>query len=211
MAMKEGCTPTSFLIYNLSIVQASLLLQQGVWSSTIITFHITTLSPPCPDFLFSLTDFSTTMPSSMEKVIRKVWDCPETHKDLGTIIENTTPIEERANAQQSVIAFLAALEIRVLGTKDRGDILIPHFNVFSKGALIGNDNLWTRIRDSLAVKKYHTLLQGKGAAKIKPFNCAICHGVDHPRGLCAFPAIEGWNRPKNWIPMGRNGPRSGNT
>src|SRR6266404_750940 len=45
---------------------------------------------------------------------------------------------------------------------------------------IGNDNLWTHVRDSLAAKKYHTLLQGKGAAKIKPFNCAICHSVDHP-------------------------------
>ncbi|KAH9056598.1 hypothetical protein EDB87DRAFT_1758097 [Lactarius vividus] len=58
-AIKKRCTPTAFLIYNLTPEQQTLLLRRRVWSSLAITFHVTDLSPQCPGFIFSIKGFST--------------------------------------------------------------------------------------------------------------------------------------------------------
>jgi len=151
------------------------------------------------------------MKSTVRTIVCKIWDDPNTQEELKNIIINMTPFEERVNTHLATIAFLASLNMKILKAKGTGDVLIPHFNIYTNRDLIKSDELWMWIRDSLATKTYHDFLQGKGSTKVRPFTCAIYHGIDHLRGLCEFPLIEGWNGPKCCIFMGRNGPRSRNT
>jgi hypothetical protein len=76
-----------------------------------------------------------------------------------------------------------------------------------QGELIQNDDLWVLLRNYLTGRTYATPLQGNGTTEIAPNNCGICHGIDHPRGLCAFPDLEDWNGPKRNVNQrgGRNG------
>ena len=59
-AVKKNWTPTSFLIYNITEEQANTLLDRKVWSSKLITFHVTPFATTCPSFLFTIRDFTTT-------------------------------------------------------------------------------------------------------------------------------------------------------
>ncbi|KAH9025096.1 hypothetical protein EDB85DRAFT_1894024 [Lactarius pseudohatsudake] len=69
----------------------------------------------------------------------------------------------------------------------------PHFNVYANGELIEDDETWLELRDHLRSRPYKSPLYGHGKAKREEFTCSLCHGRDHPRGLCKFPQIPGWN------------------
>ena len=106
------------------------------------------------------------------------------------ILEN-----EREQAIVNIHNFLRSVWIERLDTKDSGDSANPRYNVYANGAIIHKDDLWMNLRRYLADRSYLLYLQGKGTTEISPYTCGICHGMDHPRGLCPFPKIEGWNGP----------------
>jgi len=60
-----------------------------------------------------------------------------------------------------------------------------------------NEELWANLHIFLADQKYSLPLQGTGTVAKAPFTCGACHGVNHPRGLCLFPKVKGWNGPLN--------------
>jgi hypothetical protein len=49
-------SPTTLLAYNLSHEQCNSLLERHVWASSVITFRVMPIDPPCPDFLFTIKD-----------------------------------------------------------------------------------------------------------------------------------------------------------
>ncbi|KAH9171018.1 hypothetical protein EDB89DRAFT_1852863, partial [Lactarius sanguifluus] len=194
-AIRKDRTPTTFLIYNLTPKQRELLLRHRVWSSLAITFLVTDLSPPCPGFLFSIKGFSTLTDEGIWTLVRQVWS----DNDTLTFIENLTngmPDDVIRDAYMSARAFLGSLHIFRLDVKDAGNTLTPRFNIYGLGRYIQNDDLWTGLRDYLASRTYESPMHGQGFVDPKPYHCGICHGIDHPRGLCPFPTIKGWNGPK---------------
>ena len=68
----------------------------------------------------------------------------------------------------------------------------PHFNIYAKGDIINDDETWLQLKKYLRNRNYKTMLIGTGSAT-EDFVCNICHGHDHPGGLCPFPRIPGWN------------------
>ncbi|KAI0054453.1 hypothetical protein BV25DRAFT_1922664 [Artomyces pyxidatus] len=57
---------------------------------------------------------------------------------------------------------------------------------------------WSPFAQHLQAGTLYTGLNGTGTAV--PFrSCNGCHGADHPRGLCPFATIPGWNGPP-WEP-----------
>ncbi len=80
------------------------------------------------------------MESTVRTIVRKIWDNPKTWEELKNIIIDTTPFKERANAHLATIAFLASLEVRILKAKGTGNVLIPHFNIYTDGDLIKRMN-----------------------------------------------------------------------
>jgi hypothetical protein len=193
-ANNTKAVPTAFLIYNLTSENHDLLLAHKVWLSIAITFRVTPLDLPCPNFMFTIKGFTEFANENVQEMVQKVWlDNDLTHSTADIITK--IPIDERTTTLVAVHSFLRSVWIERLNTKDSGDSANPRYNVYANGALISKDDLWMKLHRYLANCSYFLYLQGKGTTEISPYTCGICHGVDHPCGLCPFPKIEGWNGP----------------
>jgi hypothetical protein len=95
------------------------------------------------------------------------------------------------------------MEIRCLDIREKKGALSPCFNVYADSKHILDHNVWGRIRHILATRQYIFTMIGRGTLNMAPFNCGICHGVDHPHGLCPFPDVAGRNGPAR-CPDGMN-------
>lgn len=197
-AIKAGGIPTCFLIYHLTEDEKQFLLERGVWSSHHITFRVTSFYPPCPDFLFSIKGYATTDTDIVRRIVHSVWHDDATETFINSIVEDF-PQGKLANASQAISRFIDSMRVKLLPVKESGNILAPRFNVYANGSLITQEAVWKRLRNYLAGRIYASLLLDTGTTEVAPYLCGICHSVDHPRGLCPFPDIEGWNGP--------NGPR----
>lgn len=183
--------PATFLIHSLSQVHYQVLTQQTVWASQAITFRI---SPPemiCPSFLFAIKGLRTNNLELVEKCVRDTWN-----DDITTqFIQNGVAAmkdNDRNNILLSIQKFKDSMWVESIPTKGQGGIQKPTFNVHANGQLIDDSNAWSNIRTHLASRSYHSSKFGHGQNLIAPNHCGLCHGVDHPRGLCPFPGIDGW-------------------
>ena len=200
-AERDGQTPIAFLVYSLTEAQCELLLQRKVWSSTAITFRVTRFNAPCPDYLFTIAGISTGVPGIIFDTVKAVWQDDDTRAFANSITE-AFPEELQPEIRSSIQAFLNALRVEYLNHKITGNTLNPMYNVFAGGAEIPDDDMWVNLRDYLASRAYITPVQDHGTTSIAPIDCSLCQGVNHPRGLCPFPDVPGWNGP------GTNSPTS---
>ncbi|KAI0273035.1 hypothetical protein BGY98DRAFT_1099623 [Russula aff. rugulosa BPL654] len=185
--------PIIFLIYNILELHRRMLLKRVVWSSVLSMFRITTLDPVRPDYLFSITGL-TNSATEVEAIVRKVWDFP-TSLNFLEAVTNTYPSDKKLEIKQSLEDHSKSMWIQLLDTKNRGGAAAPTFNVYAKGNFITKDGLWCIIRNHLTAQDYATPFQDPGIARADIHRCSICHSIDHPRGLCRFPTLKGWNGP----------------
>ena len=211
-ATKDGKCPSSFLAYNLTFLQKQLLLDRGVWSSQAITFRATPFYPSNPDYLFTIKGFSLNIEDRILTLVYNVWHDGATAKFAHDLV-NATPERERTALTFAIHTFLDSTSVSCLNIKERGGGLTPSFNVYANGNVIPLNETWIQICKYLSERIYYTPLTGRGEVVISPYACGICHGVEHPKGLCPFPGIVGWNGPgkdKNSDNRrGRNGGRMG--
>lgn len=187
--------PLTFLVYNLGEIHCQILTQQTVWASAEITFHITTPPMKCPSFMFAIRDLRTLEGNLVRDAVRSVWDdeITTTFVQEGIL---ALPENERDNATQTIQRFMDSMWVERLDTRLKGGGLDPTFNVFTNNAIIKDVRSWGNIRNHLVNRDYSSSKLGQAKTKITPFHCTLCHGVDHPRGLCPFPSIDGWLGPK---------------
>ena len=188
--------PSSFLIHNLTEKQKqTLLARRGVWSSTNITFRVMPLEPACPDFLFLIKGFTDGTEETVYNAVKEVWNDAATIAFMDSIC-NIVPENLKEHAALALQNFKNALRVKLLETKHKGGGLAPTFQVYASGASINEDRTWCQLRSYLASREYAIPFEDPGTIVIPAKECTICHGADHPRGLCPFPNIAGWNGPK---------------
>ena len=188
-------TPFSFLIYNVTEQQVQTLLERRVWSSTAISFSVSTFNPGCPEYLFSIKGLTTMAKEEVFKTVDEAWHNQDSLAFLQAICHNL-PENLKEQAAITLQQFINSPQVRKLDTKLPGNTIAPVFNVYANGSLISNDNAWSKIRAYYATRSYAPQAQDPGVTVIAPFRCSICHAADHPRGLCPFPIVDGWNGPK---------------
>jgi hypothetical protein len=193
-------TPYSFLIYNITEEQAQTLLQRKVWSSTAISFSVSTFNPPCPAYLFTLKGLTTMDDTQVSNMVKKVWN---DHASL-TFLKSIA-YKHPENLRDAILhvlqQFIDSLKVDRLDVKLRGNTIAPNFNIYANGSLIGDDGTWSQIRSYYASCIYSLQAQDPAITVVAPFKCGICHAADHPRGLCPFPIKDGWNGPKRRDPV----------
>jgi hypothetical protein len=194
--VKRACTtPTTFLIYKLDETQHETLLHRRVWSSTAITFQVTPLTPSRPNFLFSIiSGLSTGVCEDVYNMVKAVWQDTQSVAFYQSILGNRSD-NKRPSTQLALEKFVSTMCIQCINTKIKGGILSPKFNVYTDTKDIYNHLAWSQIRNYLAKRTYKTTMLGQGSVMIAPHKCAICHGVDHPKGMCPFPDVPNWNGP----------------
>ena len=186
--------PSTFLIYDLSELQRRTLLERQVWSSTEITFRVVPILPCRSDFLFSIAGLTTLTTDTVRDMIFKVWQDKETRAMIQETIR-ATDTEGPITHVHALEDFLNSMEVRRLDVREKKGALSPRFNVYADSKHIRDHNVWGKIRHFLATRQYISTMIGRGTSNMAPFNCGICHSVDHPRGLCPFPDVVGWNGP----------------
>jgi hypothetical protein len=126
-------------------------------------------------------------------MIKAIWtnNAAQIIEDIVETLEEDCQDETKDN----ITSFLDSVFITRLKFKTKGDIEVPRFNVYADGQLIPNDDVWFYLRETLASLPYTSPMLGRGQTVIAPSTCQICHGVDHPTGMCKFPEIKGWNGP----------------
>jgi hypothetical protein len=108
-------TPSSFLIYNLTDDQSTLLLKCRMWSSTAVTFRVITLQPTCPDFLFTIKGFSTLTTNDILSAVSTVWQDDETTDTIQHTANSFIP-KDCAEVLKAMMAFLDSLRVTRLDT-----------------------------------------------------------------------------------------------
>jgi len=195
-------TPLIFLIFNILELHRQMLLKREVWSSSMFTFRVTTLDPVCPDYLFAITQLTIKAEEHIKDIVHKVRSAQGTTDVLQNIID-ALPNDEKAAAAKDLNDFIKLMWVKKLGTKKFGGATAPTFNILANGKLIKDDDIWCHLRDYLAAQTYAPPFQDAGPASTNLHRCSICQSVDHPRGLCAFPHLEGWNGPSWELPNTR--------
>ena len=192
----EEHVPGTFLIHSLSQVHFQILLQQTVWASRNITFRIICPEMTCPTFLFAIKGLRTNNVNLVKDCISETWNDETTTQfihDRITVMDEA----ERDNAMRSVQLFKASMWVERLATKGQGGLQRPTFNVHANGDYINDSNAWLNIRLHLAGRSYHSSKFGHGQNLVTPNHCGLCHGADHPQGLCPFPEIDSWLSPND--------------
>jgi hypothetical protein len=105
------------------------------------------------------------------------------------------PSETKTETKQNLANFSKSMKVKMMDTRKQGGAAAPTFNVFADGKLINDDALWCSLRNFLASQPYALKFQEPSPAGSDLHRCSICHSIEHPRGLCPFPKVKGWNGP----------------
>jgi hypothetical protein len=189
---KRTCSPTSFLIYNITDEQADMLLQCRVWSSKVISFRAAPFATTCPSYFFALSGLGMITMKEVYPIMKRVWDSKETKNFIDTLTNNIPP-GEQASIYQDLENIINSVNLAHLDTKDISSMLAPHFNIYADCTNFSYDKLWSCLRTFLEGCAYMTKLKEDTNTERSPYQCSCCHSIDHPRGLCPFPNLTGWN------------------
>ena len=151
------------------------------------------MKPTSPDYLFSLLDLATVGLKAVRTMIQSKWNEEHTQAALQDISQAARN-KASGPSDPDIPAFLETLHIERLNVIN-DNIITPMFNIYAKGALIQDEDVWTKIRKTLFELTYESAESGRAKLKIAPHDCGICHGADHPGGLCVFPTLPEWKGP----------------
>lgn len=200
-------TPTSvtahplvtFLAYGISQHTATTILDQRIWSFPEVTFEATPFeTKTIPHLILCIAGFTSPDEQSVEEAVRKVWDEPSNTSRLADIFQQHDASyagkDLRSATTDAISEVILSMAVEFVDFKEPGGIPSPRFNVYTRSptsCLVA----WSHIKVFLFTLSYPSLLCRVGRPT-KLFSCQICHSFSHPRGLCLFPHLPGWNGPK---------------
>ena len=187
----------TFLARDISQHSTDAILKQRIWSFPEITFEAIPFEVEViPHLIQCVTGFMSADENSARTTIEGTWRDPETRERLTATLQKFDKEftgEDLSTAKSAIETMIDTLTVEFIDFKDPGGIPSPRFNVFARSPT--SDMLaFTNIRILLYSLSYVSLLCGVGRP-VKLLSCQICHSFNHPRGLCLFPHIQGWNGP----------------
>lgn len=191
--LRKSRHPITFLIHEISKADEEILLSREVWSSKEITFQVSPINVKKPDFMFTLTGFVTDSIELVNSCVTETWSDETTDKFLRKLANDAPTEIEKQDRLNEMIEFLESASVQLLDIKREGGQTDPHFNIYADGEVIEDHKLWIELRKFLKGRVYRSATIGEGKATRVDFVCGLCHSHDHPRGLCLFPHVQGWN------------------
>ncbi|KAF7795092.1 hypothetical protein EIP86_006237 [Pleurotus ostreatoroseus] len=185
--------PYSSLIYNLNEDEADRLAVVEVLSSDDITIFMQRLKWESPGVLGVASGYD--LDTTAEDVLRIARSRVEA---IIPAILDATDDEEIVNATDRAPfadKIMKSLRVSRLDCKKPGAIPEPEFYIYADLPVL--DHIpFQRIQGFLCRANWVDPFAGEGGcARPKPHDCNLCHGADHPRGLCPLPNTPGWRGP----------------
>ncbi|KAF7797138.1 hypothetical protein EIP86_008330 [Pleurotus ostreatoroseus] len=185
--------PHSFLLWNLTADDKEKLRTQGVISTA--------------DLSVILHDFSWITPLLLGMIVGLILHDPDAvYSRAHAILEDLLPDildiavrdnEVAANTARGVLSsqVLDSLEVRMLEKKGAQGRDEPEFYIYAQLPIRAHEN-FESARAIIAAADWRLSFVGNGTFKTpRDHWCTLCHGADHPRGLCPLPATPGWLGP----------------
>ncbi|KAF7798554.1 hypothetical protein EIP86_009776 [Pleurotus ostreatoroseus] len=187
--------PHSFLLWNLSKDDKARLRFQEVISTEDLTIILIDFSLLTPFLLGMITGLDS---HNVDEVYLSVR--PTLEGLLPAILDiAAVDNEEAANAPRGamITQILDSLEIRLLEKKGAGGRDEPEFYVYAHLPIHSIEHFESAREILMAADWRHSFFGNGTFMKPRDHWCTLCHGVDHPRGLCPLPATPGWLGPPN--------------
>lgn len=187
---QQSCPP-SYCLSQITSIDFYRLTEQKCWSfkDPKITFFVTPFTWTTPKFICALQGISAPhLPTLRDTIINTILE--RTATAIQEIAERNRP--EGGIVPPDFAAQIAnTVELALLPTSAPGGHNEPKVCLYINSP---TDNMaqWIEFCDMIANLTFDVGLDGEGT-RWEYAPCSGCYGADHPRGLCPYRTIPGWN------------------
>lgn len=180
-------SPSTFTLVNVPENIVEMVVNQRVWSSTLLTILAYRRAITLPDFLCRLVNL--TQDPELD-VARMVWEAFNGPHILPTLLRfaRTNPRFNGMATEEAANVVLSSLRVHITTLDDNR--LVAAVYCTSPAATIHE---WREWRDAVRRAPFVSDIQEATVAQLAL--CAGCHSAAHPTDLCPYPTLPGWNAP----------------
>lgn len=199
-ALPDTAPPTTFMVYGASKLLRDIVVDQRIWSVPQVTFEAYTFeSNVIPSIVLCLAGFICPDENTVVDAVKTAWLQPLPKVQLVEILLTFDPSfrgEGTLRAQIAIQKMADSARSEPLNFRTPGGAPSPRWNIYATSPT-SRIAAWTKIKEYVDEMTYPSTLSGTGTTR-KFFQCTLCHSYNHPRGLCPFPSIQGWNGPQHF-------------
>ncbi|KIJ46229.1 hypothetical protein M422DRAFT_250271 [Sphaerobolus stellatus SS14] len=173
--------PFPIFVGNLTLQEKQLLLSRPVWVTPSLTLFAQEFLPPASSFVMTLRGFTVPPEAAYEESMRAV-------------------IHDKIKFSAAFSGFICKYHDNIPPPPNVDDNVSIHIVNYVLNSV--NVKLLKIIENCLDVALFnwlallrgnvYTMTEGASSPLKVPYNCSVCHGEDHPTGLCAFTKLPGW-------------------
>jgi hypothetical protein len=193
--------PYTYFVRNLPDTVATELTKHRCWVTERIGFLAYTADAVSPSYLGAIDGFNATDDDDVT-AIRDLIHSTFYQTDVGLILAEISESHPDFNAldpPSRASKILSTLEVRIIKLSAQGGVLRTLANMYIK-CPFEKDEDWSRLVEAVAKTEFRHSFLGSGTVR-RGWTCTICHGADHPSGICPFPSVPGWINPKPISPI----------
>ena len=190
----------TFLVYEIPQQLSDTVLAQRVWSVPQITFEAYPFEPKViPSIMLCLAGYIYPDDGTVVDSIKTTWSQPAAIETLVGILVARDPkfsgTSAHTQAETAIQDMIQSVRSELLDLKAQGGTSSPQWNIYVTSPT-SRVIAWSKIQKYIYTLTYPSSLSGTGVCR-NLFTCKICHSYNHPRSLCPFPNIQGWNGPQH--------------
>ena len=185
--------PYTYLVRKLPDDAVARLVNQRCWAMERVAFLVYTAEPIPMSYLGAIQGFNATDDediANIRELIFHAFQNSDVAKILSTMADAAPSMAEVEPTDRARM-ILDTLDIRMISIRAKGGSSHPMMNLYMQCPLGKNDDNWNQLLAAVAKLEYRDSLLGAGTY-YAGWTCTVCHGADHPAGLCPFPLIPGW-------------------
>ena len=196
----NATTSGTFLVYEIPQQLSDIVLAQRVWSVPQVTFEAYPFEPKViPSIMLCLAGYIYPDDDAVVDSIKTAWSQPAAMETLAGILVAHDPkfsgISAHTQAETAIQDMIQSVRSELLDLKAQGGTSSPRWNIYVTSPT-SKIIAWSKLQKYVCTLTYPSALNGTGVCR-NLFTCEICHSHNHPRGLCPFPNIQGWNGPQH--------------
>ncbi|KZT18156.1 hypothetical protein NEOLEDRAFT_1184539 [Neolentinus lepideus HHB14362 ss-1] len=194
--------PPVFFLRNLPPVTFNSMLERGVISHPRASFQVFPIPAPEPvhSVICAINGFTSDDTDALLTAIIDILHIPTTHATICDVLQRyfnwpQDQLDDLANT------FARSVTLTRIPLHAPSGIPIPQYIMLGDQPNSISNAVWYQLHEALFQQVYETPLHGTGQPT-RFGSCSLCHCITHPRGLCPFSTIHGWNGPtydSSWL------------
>ncbi|KAI0037637.1 hypothetical protein FA95DRAFT_1614024 [Auriscalpium vulgare] len=181
---------STFLASRISDRSRTYLEKARILLFPDIQLHVIPYDLVSPARLLTLKNFTTAEEEIIADIAIVTWLSDRSREGLDALVKKyrSAPIPL---THDHIENFIGSMYVKRIDMKGKGGLSTPYFGIYIDPNTLPDDDFWHILRDHFGSLIYESTMYGTGMVQ-PPSYCPICHGCDHPRGLCPFPLLPAW-------------------